>query len=180
MKSLTYAGRSILSFASFNAGWWACALGPKWEMPWLGPATLPLFICAHLYFSPTRAGEFFFFAALAAFGFCFDTLMLFAGVFHIIPQQMFTPAWLVSMWVLLGLTFESMLVMRRSRWLTCLAGLMSGPLSYLFAQAVNILDYREPRWLAIAVHGLIWAALMPFLFSMRDAAIRAGIRMAGR
>ncbi len=178
-KSLTYSGRSILSFVSFNLGWWACAFGPKWEMDWLAPLSLVFFVGLHLYFSPTRFGELFFFIGLAIFGFAFDSLMLFAGVFKIIPDQMFAPLWLVCMWVLLGLTFESMLVMRRSRWLTCAAGIMSGPLSYLFAQAVDILAYREPDWLAMIVHGLIWAALMPFLFAMRDSMIRLGLRTGG-
>lgn len=175
MKTISYTGRSILSFVSFNVGWWACALGPKYGMPWLGPATLPLFVGVHLYYSPTPLGEGLFVAALAVFGFFFDTLMIFSGIFHVIPATDWTPPWLVSMWVLFGLTFESMLVMRRSRWLTCMAGVMSGPLSYLFAQAVNLLVYREPYWLAVGAHGLIWAVLMPFLFAIRDSMVRFGL-----
>jgi hypothetical protein len=176
MKHMKYAGRSLLSFASYNLGWWACAFGPKWGMPWLGPALIPFWVGVHLYYSPTRLGELLFFIALAAFGFAFDSLMIFAGVFRIIPETHFAPMWLVSMWVLLGLTFESMLVMRRNRWLTCLAGVMSGPLCYLFAEAVDILAYHAPWWGAIAVHGLIWAVLMPFLFTIRDSMIRLGLR----
>lgn len=180
MKNLRYAGRSALSFASFNLGWWACAFGPKWGMPWLGPALIPFWVGLHLYFSPTRLGELLFFIALAVFGFFFDSLLMFGGVFKILPQAQWAPLWLVAMWVLLGLTFESMLVMRRNRWLTCLAGVMSGPLSYLFAQAVDILAYPEPAWVWIVVHSLIWAILMPFLFTIRESAIRFGLRLGHR
>ena len=45
---------------------------------------------------------------MAAFGFVLDSALIFGGVFRIIPEVQVTPMWLVCMWVLLGLTFESM------------------------------------------------------------------------
>jgi len=172
MRYLNYAGRSLLSFASFNLGWWACALGPKYQIEWLGPVFMPLWLGLHIYFSPTKLGEALFFTLLAVLGFAIDTGLIYAGIFRINPETVFTPAWLVCMWMLLGLTFESMLVMRRNIWLVCLMGVLSGPLSYLFAQAVNILNYSEPRWVSMILHALLWAAMMPLLFALRDYSIR--------
>ena len=171
---MNYAGRSLMSFVSFNLGWWACALGPRYQMEWIGPVVLPFFLWLHLYFAPpaTRAGELYFLFALGFAGFIIDTILIYFGIFEIIPSSLFTPPWLVCMWILLGLTFESMLVMRKNLGLVCLMGVLSGPLSYLFAQAVNILKYPDPAWRHLLLHALIWAGLMPVLFKMRDLALR--------
>ena len=173
---MNYAGRSLLSFLSFNIGWWACALGPRYQMDWVGPLCMPLWLIPHFYFSPTKLGGGAFLLALGALGFAIDSALIHAGIFYVTPQQNFAPLWLVCMWVLLGLTFESMLVMRRSVWLVMLMGVLSGPLSYLFAQAVNILNYHKPYWITMGAHGLLWAALMPFLFTVREWMIRWGLR----
>lgn len=179
-KYLTYGNRSLLNFASFNLGWWACAIGPRYDMAWLGPSTMPLWIGLHIYFSPTKLGEVIFLSLLAALGFLIDSGLIVAGIFKIVPEVPFTPAWLVCMWILLGLTFESMLVMRRSLWLVALMGVLSGPLSYLFAQAVNILTYMEPAWLTMSLHGALWAVLMPILFWLRDNSIRWSLNWGRR
>ena len=178
MRHLTYSGRSILSFVSFNLGWWVCALGPRYQMDWIGPASMPLWIGLHLYFvpKPTRVGEALFLFLLGLLGFWIDTVLIYLGVFFIGPDVTMTPAWLVCMWILLGLTFESMLVLRRNLALICLMGVLSGPLSYLFAQAVNILKYQDPAWLKMALHCALWALLMPLLFMLRDFTILKTLR----
>jgi len=169
---LNYAGRTLLSFVSFNLGWWACALGPVYGFAWLGPVLLPVWVGLHLYVSPTPRGEALFLALLAAAGFFIDSLFLRLDVFQIGVSVQWTPPWLVSMWVLLGLTFESMLIMRRHPALIYLMGVMSGPLSYFFAEAVDVLRYAQPNWLSMGVHGLFWAGLMPLLFMLREWSIR--------
>jgi hypothetical protein len=178
MRQMNYAARSLLSFVSFNLGWWACALGPRYQIEWIGPAFMPLWLSLHLYFAPpaTRLGEGLYLLALGAIGFTVDTILIYFGVFQIVPASVLAPAWLVCMWMLLGLTFESMLVMRRNLALLCLMGVLSGPLSYLFAQAVNILSYRPPAWQSMAAHALLWAALMPLLFKLRDFVLARTIR----
>ncbi len=178
MRQMKYAGRSALSFLSFNLGWWACALGPRYQIDWVGPVFMPLWLGLHLYFTPKtmRLGEGLFLLSLGLLGFAVDTVLIYFGIFEVRPAAALTPVWLVCMWILLGLTFESMLVMRRSLALVCLMGVLSGPLSYLFAQAVDILKYAEPAWRSLAIHGAVWAALMPLLFLLRDFILRAALR----
>jgi hypothetical protein len=173
MRQMKYASRSLLSFVSFNLGWWVCALGPRYQMDWIGPASMPLWLGLHLYFvpKPTRLGEGLFLVLIGLLGFFIDTVLIYLGVFSISPEVIMTPAWLVCMWVLLGLTFESMLAIRKSLILVCFMGVLSGPLSYLFAQAVNILRYQDPAWLNMALHCALWAVLMPLLFALRDFTI---------
>lgn len=175
---LNLAGRTLLGFITFNIGWWACALGAARGMPWLGPAVTPLFIGVHLYFSPTAKGEAIFFSLLALVGFALDTALIQFGLFTMTPVSFFAPAWLVSMWLLMGMTFESMLMLRRKPLLLALSGAVSGPLSYYFGEALKVLEYQRPLWLALAIHAVIWIAITPILFMIRDYSLRLAIGRA--
>jgi len=172
MVKMNYAARSLLSFFSFNIGWWACALGASHGWPWLGPVVLPLFVGVHLYFSPGRKGEALFLAALGVIGFSIDTVLIRLGLFAITPPTHWAPAWLVAMWILLGQTYESMLMMRQNKYLLALSGAFSGPLSYYCFEALSLLRYVRPLWLSVAFHACFWAILTLGLFLVRDRILR--------
>ncbi len=171
MTKMTYAGRTLMNFMSFNLGWWACALGPARGIPWLGPALMPLWLGLHFYYSPAAKGEAIFLAVLAAIGFSIDSTLLHLGLFSTFGHELFAPAWLISMWILFGVTFESMLMMRRNKWLVYLTGALSGPLSYYCGEALDVLHYHRPLWISLILHGALWCVLMPMLFKVRDFAM---------
>src|SRR5476649_1895378 len=104
---MNYAGRTVLSFLSFNIGWWAAALGARHELPWIGPALMPVWVGLHLYFSPVAKGDSLFFIILGLLGFAVDSLLIKLRLFSIVPAQDFAPMWMVIMWILFGQTFES-------------------------------------------------------------------------
>jgi hypothetical protein len=163
---LNFASRTLLGFFSFYVGWWACALGPVYGYPWLGPVILVPLIAIHLYVSPVRKGEALFLLLLGMMGWAIDSLWIQLSLLTL--EGEFAPGWLVGMWILLGMNFEGLLVMRKSRWLIALSGLVSGPLSYFFAQAMGILKYSEPTFWNMSMHAVFWMALMPRLFELRD------------
>ncbi len=175
MRNLRFAGRAGLSFFSYNVGWWVCAFGVNYGYPWLGPASLPLWIGLHLRFSPTPKGELLFFTVLTALGFAVDSALIRAGLFSIPGDGLglWAPAWLVAMWILLGFTFESLLPWRPKRWAFLLIGMVSGPLTYIWCDAIKIMEYARPLWLSVLVHALLWAALTPLLFRIRDFCLMA-------
>ncbi len=175
MRALRFAGRAGLSFFSYNVGWWACAFGVNYGYPWLGPALLPLWIALHLRFSPTPRGELLFFAHLTAIGFLIDSVLIQAGLFTIPgdPGGSWAPFWLVAMWLLLGFTFESLLPWRPKRWAFLAIGAVSGPLTYIWCDAIKIMEYARPLWLAVLLHAVFWAAITPLLFRLRDFCLMA-------
>ncbi|NJL24985.1 MAG: DUF2878 domain-containing protein [Calothrix sp. SM1_5_4] len=173
---MNLAYRTLISFLSFNIGWWVCAVGASYGYPWAGPALTPLLLGLHLYLSPTPRGEALFIASCGGAGFLFDTLLLRAGLFTTIPDAQWAPAWIVAMWMLLGLTYESMLMVRKTPRLLFLMGAISGPMSYFAGEALNILSYTRPLWLSLPVHGLIWGALTIMLFIFRDWSLRVTVR----
>jgi hypothetical protein len=165
---LNYAARTMLSIFSFNVCWWASALGVSHGQPWVGPALLPIFVAAHLYFSPVSKGDAVFLALMGIIGFVIDTVLIRLELFTLIPAAVYAPMWLVAMWILMGQTYESMLMMRRSKFLLCASGAFSGPLTYYCFEALNILHYARPLWLSLAAHAVFWAAITPALFKVRD------------
>lgn len=168
--------RRLVSFMTFNLGWWACAWGAAGGYWWVGPALTPAWVALNLAQSRARLGEAAFLAFLGVFGFAFDTLLIYLRLFDAGPDAVMTPLWLVSMWILIGFTFEQIAPMRR-RWSTLfLVGVLTGPLSYYWAEALDLVHYSRPLWFALAVHSLVWAGLMLLLFNVRDFCLRAGWR----
>lgn len=165
---MNYAARTMLSFFSFNIGWWLCAIGASNGDSWIAPAILPLFVGVHLYYSPVSKGEAVFLALLAGLGFCIDTGLIQLGLFEVYPESEFAPIWLVAIWVLLGQTYESLLMMKRNKWLLIASGAFSGPLSYYCLEALGILLYRRPLWISLILHGMFWGALTPALLKIRQ------------
>lgn len=146
------------------------------NLPWAGPALVPLWVGLHLALAPAPVGEFFFFVLLIPFGFAVDTTLIKLGLFTMGGLESYAPAWLVAMWVLLGMTYESMLGWRQRKWLLLLLGGVTGPLTYIWCEAIHLLAYAKPMWLAIGIHGVIWAALTPLLMKLRDISMVAGSR----
>lgn len=179
MRRISFNARSIVSFASFYAGWWACAFGAAQDVWWLGPAVLPGLLAVHLRLSPTPQGEALFLLALGIFGFAFDTLLIQCGLFSA-GLSACAPAWLVGMWVLLGLTFEGWLLLRGRPWMLLGLGAVSGPLTYLWGEGLSIIQYTRPMAVALALHAVIWASVIWFLFILRDLCVRAGLKLSGR
>lgn len=137
---------------------------------------LPLWVGLHLSMSPTPVGELVFFVLLAGIGFVTDSVLIKLGLFTMNDLSSWAPMWLVSMWILLGLTYESMLTWRRKTWLLLLIGGMTGPLTYVWCEAVHLLMYARPLWESLAVHGLLWAVATPALFWVRDISLMATSR----
>jgi hypothetical protein len=176
MFRINLANRTTISTVLFYAGWWACAGGARFGHFWIGPVLTPLLIALHVYLSPLPKGELAFCGFLALFGFCLDTILIQSNLFSIEPPQPYAPFWLICMWILTGMTFESMLIFRQRLWLNMLMGGLLGPLSYLWSESFHILSYQRPLWLSLLVHAAIWAILTPVLFPVRDAVLRISLR----
>src|SRR5690606_906100 len=134
-----------------------------------GPVLLPFWVGIHLVFvARFPTAKFIFLAALAAMGWVVDSALIQFGLFTLPNNASFAPLWLVSMWVVLVLTSESLLRWRKNLLLFMAIGAVSGPLAYVWCEAVEIMNYARPLPLSLALHGVIWALLTPTLFYWRD------------
>lgn len=159
--------QAYIQLLNFNLGWWAVAWAAAEGHVWLSLMVLPVSGLIHLWETPNRPAELTFYFVSAIFGFLVDSLLLHLNLFTLSTGSLWTPPWLVAMWVLLAFTMESFKAFEnRPEWLWVIGGL-TGPLTYIWCQSLNLLNYGEYFWPKLIVHGLIWAALTPFLLYSR-------------
>lgn len=161
--------RHVVSFLTFNIGWWVCFLGAKYGAPWAGPIYAIVAIALHLKIFPNPRGELLFIFAMTVLGAGTDSLLMHLGLFELRPEPVsIAPPWLIAMWTLFAMTMESMEPLRARWWILLSVSFVTGPVSYFAGEAMERLVYHRPLALSLLIHGLIWAALMPLLFVLHD------------
>ena len=161
--------RNLVSFVSFNLGWWVCFLGPKYGYPLAGPIYAIGAVALHLRIFPNPKGEALYLLAMTVIGAGIDSLLMHFGVFQLLPVPVsIAPLWLIAMWTLFATSMESMEPLRRNRWVFIVISAITGPFSYFCGEALGRLQYNRPLWIFLTIHGLLWAILMPALYVLRD------------
>lgn len=109
----------------------------------------------------------------AGFGYLLDSSLFFFGVFTLKHQPaVYAPAWIFFLWLLFCASFSSMEGLKRSKWLMVLTGGLGGPLAYWLGEPLGLIQFAEPQWQTMLLHGGIWALLFPALFYLRDKILK--------
>ena len=158
--------RTLINFAAFQAGWFACVLGAANGLPWLGLLTVTVIVALHIRTADQPANELRLLALCLVFGLVFDSLLVASGWVRY-PNGMlfssFAPYWILAMWALFATTLNhSMGWLKSSLVLASVMGAVFGPLSYLAGQRLGAIELLEPRYGLLAL-AFIWAAVMPTL-----------------
>jgi len=162
--------RKVINFAGMDVGWAACVLGAASGRGWIGPVAVALL--AGLHFALNRGGwaEVRMLVAVAAVGFVADSAMGLAGFYAFAGGAWLCPAWLVAMWVNLGLTLNSSLrFLAGKHALSALLGLVGGPLAYYAGARLGALDFPSGTAWALVATGVVWAVAFPALMMIREA-----------
>ena len=168
---MDHAARArALNVLGFLLGWLACVGGAALGRPWLGPAAALLLVSAHAAESAHPARELRRLAAVGLFGVAVESAALGAGLYGYAgggAVWWLAPAWIVSLWLLLGATFESSLLSlaRRPR-LAAPAGAIGGALSFALAMKLGAVRFIVPASLGLALVAILWAALLPLAFAV--------------
>lgn len=158
--------RLFFNILGFQTAWWACiaGVGRGFEIPALlyGLALAGL----HLHFAPQRAQE----AQLAAFawvlGMAADTLLQMASVIRFYGWALgpLSPFWLWLLWVLFAMTLNTSLrfLQTHTLWLSSVAGLVLGPLTYLAGAQLGAASFDNSAIHLIAL-AVTWGLALPVL-----------------
>ncbi len=65
-----------------------------------------------------------------------------------------------------------MLMLRQNTILLIATGVLSGPNNLLCWKIAEYLHFNQPIWLTIGIHGILWGAILPLLFIVRDYCLR--------
>jgi len=160
----------LLNFGAFYLGWFACVVGAAHGMPLLGPALVAGLIGLHLLLVPQRAMELRLIAAVGAIGFVVDSTQALLGVFRFVghPGMWLCPLWLASLWMIFASTLTgSMNWLARRYALAAVLGAFSGPLSYIAAVRIGVIEFPNAHMSIVAL-AIVWALTVPGLFRLRD------------
>ena len=149
---------------SHQAAWWACVL---W-MGWLGPATMAIFLIAHLVITRDHFHrEVAVIACSTLVGLVLDNLLSASGMVTYVGDLLAgrSPIWLVSIWAGFGATLHhSQHVLVRSRSAALMTGALGGPLAYWGGEKLERLSVVGVEgWLAVAV---LWTIALLILHSI--------------
>ncbi|WP_292784749.1 DUF2878 domain-containing protein [Methylophilus sp. UBA6697] len=159
----------VFNFVSFQLWWWACILSAK---PGLGWAVLLLMIaacCVHLqWIESWRHALPLLITTLL--GCILDQIAYNLGWLsfeHHHTWPAFIPLWMIALWLAFSMTLNvSMRWLQGRTILAAILGGMFGPLAYLGAQQLKVIDLPSSSWSLLWVT-VEWAVAMPLLLWIR-------------
>lgn len=136
-------------------------------MPWLGAASLLLFLGWHLRTAVSPRAELALVGVAAGVGLAADTLFARAGILAYAepwPVPGVAPAWIIVMWMNFALTLNVALRWLHGRYgLAAVLGLVGGPLAYVAGLKLGAASLAAPAPMAYTLIGTTWAVAVPFL-----------------
>jgi hypothetical protein len=168
---------TLVNFAAFQVGWFACVLGAAHGIPWAGPVAVVQVIALHLVLAENPVRETRLICLALVMGFVVDSLLAASGWLRYaspLPSTLLAPYWILAMWALFATTLNvSLHWLKGHAGLSVLLGAVLGPLSYIAGQRLGALEFADFRAGALAL-AVAWALAMPLL--MRAAAHFDGVR----
>lgn len=158
--------RTLVNFAAFQAGWFACVLGAANGLSWAGLVVVGLVICLHLVMSARPGQELRLIFLALALGLIFDSLLVNSGWLQYAGETGLpgiAPYWILAMWALFATTLNvSMSWLKHKPALALLMGAIFGPLSYMAGGRLGALEFIDFNSAILAL-AFIWALAMPIL-----------------
>ena len=159
----------LRNFVLSQVGWFACALGPKYGVAWLGPVVTIGVVAVHLYSAQRLSQELYLVVVTMAIGTAFDATTAVSGligypVAGLLPGLQ--PWYMVALWALFGTMLNVSL-----RWLkphpalAALLGAFLGPIAYWSGVRLGALDMLQPVP-ATVVLAIGWAVIMVALIAL--------------
>lgn len=155
----------LANFVGFQVCWFACVLGAARGHEWLGPLSVALFLGWALTRSHDVARELASLALAAALGTVVDSVQLQMGWLSYAGTPLaglLAPAWIVALWVVFAMTFDSSLawLARRRTWFA-LFGAVGAPISYWGGARLGAVSFGDPLWPSILGISACWGTALP-------------------
>ena len=156
----------IINFINFQLGWFACALGGAWGVPWIGVAAVLLIVAWHLSRMVEPRRELTLIIAAALVGVLWENLLVVLGWIQY-PNGMLVdgtaPVWMIALWMLFATTLNvSLGWLKRSLPIGMVFGAIGGPLAYLGGSRLGALQFVDEASALVAL-AIGWGVLTPLL-----------------
>ena len=158
--------RLFLNALGFQTAWWACiaGVGHGLEIPALLYGLM--LASLHTAYAPKPLQEIKLAAVALAMGVAIDTVLQATSVidFYGWSLAFFSPFWLWLLWVLFAMTLNASLSFLQTKplWLSALAGLVFGPLTYYAGAQLGAATF-DGALLHVGALALTWMMALPLL-----------------
>ena len=165
---------SLVNYALYQVGWFACVLGASWRSPGVGLSIALVLIGAHLVLSSERHVEVGLVLFATVVGAAVEVFQIAAGTYHFtsVPVNgVWPPPWLLAMWAQLATTFRFSLRRVSAQPLpAALFGAAGGPIAFIAGQRLGAVTLLPPVTHGLLRLSLTWAiALVAFSVVVRRA-----------
>jgi hypothetical protein len=155
--------KTLLYILGETVGWFACILGAAHQRHWLGVLVVIALLALHVVTRAGRSVPRILVVVLVSvlFGFCFDSLLVLAGVYT--PARWLIPApfatiWLMTLWANFALIVDVPLGwLQQHLTIAAVFGVIFGPFAYLGGQRLGAIRISEPATRNVAVLAVAWA-----------------------
>lgn len=159
----------MLNYIAFQACWFAILFYDSYGLILFG-----LYLLLHFYLvyyldnSRHLMLEFITISIVSLVGIAFDSVLLALGIYNIANSSYF-PIWYLSLWPLLGTTFNHCFYpfLKLSIKYLAVIGAVSVPFIYYSVSQVKDSFYLgEPLYISLVIVGIVWAILLPAFIRM--------------
>ncbi|MBZ0265439.1 DUF2878 domain-containing protein [bacterium] len=157
----------------FNLAWWGCIFGVKWQMPYLGPVLMLLFLLIHFKTIGRGKREILFVMLAGLLGTVVDSLKATTGLVGYAggygSLYWLAPLWITAMWTGFAALLHHSLGWLKGRLLVAfIMGAVFGPLSYLTGIKFEVLQFGQGKTLSIFILAVVWGLAIPFLYFLSE------------
>lgn len=159
-----------LTFAAYEAVWFAAVISAGHGLAWPGAAAILLFVAWRLSVSKQRPIEVRLVGVALVIGLLADALLVWTGTATYAAPWPWpeAPLWLTALWIAFALTIVPLFGYLHARpWLAALFGLVGGPIAYLgAARGWQVVQFGQPEWHALALLAVEWGIALPLLCTL--------------
>lgn len=171
-----------LTFAGYEAVWFAAVVGAGRGLAWPGAVAAALFAAWRLGVSRQRALELSIVGVALVLGLLLDDALAWAGVTRYAapwPSPL-APLWLTALWMAFALTIVPLFRHLHGRLpVAAVFGAIGGPLAYLgAARGWHAVAFPAPAWHGLAALAVGWGVTMPLLCWLAREGLRRRAAMA--
>ncbi len=161
----------IVNGVIFYAGWIAVLQGVAYGWALTGALVTLLLLALHVAFIATnKLSEFILMLAVAAVGFCIDSLYVHFGLIRYNspgPFVSLAPIWITLMYALFATSINNSLTWLRHRPLLYIPlGAIGGPMSYQAGNLMGAIEFLKDHTLTLCIIAGTWTLFYPLVEGM--------------
>jgi hypothetical protein len=158
---------SLLNYALYQVGWFACILGAAWHWPLTGFGIAVVLTAAHVWLAADRTIEARLVLLALGCGVAVEAFQVWSGTYHFTSGALISwisPPWLLAMWAQFATTFRfSMRGLMAHPARAAVFGVLGGPIAFLAGERLGAVTLPLPLAMGLLRLAVTWGVALYLL-----------------